>query len=92
LLAWEAVAKPTEDWSVSVRLMHDGREIAQVDHRHPVFGAYPTSHWSAGEIVADAYPFSIGADVEPDGLTVILYRQMPDGGFANLDTAHFPLR
>lgn len=91
LLAWEAVAKPTEDWSVSVRLMHDGREIAQVDHRHPVFGAYPTSRWSAGEIVADAYPFSIGADVEPDGLTVILYRQMLDGSFANLDTAHFPL-
>ncbi|MCX7669562.1 MAG: hypothetical protein N2439_05765, partial [Anaerolineae bacterium] len=91
LLAWAAAVAPAEDWSVSVRLTSGGREIAQVDHRHPVFGAYPMSRWSAGEIVADVYPFSVEAGIEPDGLTVILYRQRADGGFVNLDVARFAL-
>ena len=92
LLAWEARALLTEDWAVSVRLTRGGQEIAQVDHAHPVFAAYPTSRWSAGEVVVDAYPFALGAGVEPDGLTVIVYRQTPDGRFINLDAARFAVR
>ena len=81
-----------------------GVEIAQVDYVHPVFGAYPTTRWSAGEVVLDAYPFDLphrapdGAmpTRAPDGVTVILYRATADGaadsGFENLDVARFSLR
>ena len=91
LLAWEARGKPAEDWAVSVRFMQGGREIGQVDHTHPVFGAYPTSRWSAGEVVADAYPIALPLGAGPDGLTIILYRRTPDGGFVNLGVARVAL-
>ena len=90
-LAWEAKEKPEQDWSVSVRLTQDGREIAQADEEHPVFGAYPTSRWSPGEVVSDAYPLTLPPDAKADGVTVILYRKTPEGGFVNLDAARFPL-
>lgn len=92
LLVWRALNKPAEDWSVSVRLTQEGREIAQLDQEHPVYGAYPTSRWSPGEIVADPYPFRLPPGSAPDGITVILYRQLADGSFINLDVTEFPLR
>ncbi len=92
LLAWEARGRPTGDWAVSVRLTRDGQEIAQVDHEHPVFGAYPTSRWSVGEVVTDAYPFPPRTESESDGVTVIVYRRTADGRFVNLDVTRFALR
>jgi hypothetical protein len=92
LLAWVAPSTPAEDWSVSVRLTEDGKEIAQVDHEHPVAGAYPTSRWSPGEVVGDGYVFALPPGPAPDGVTVIVYRALPGGGFENLDVAQFPLR
>jgi hypothetical protein len=91
LLAWQALTPPTQDWSVSVRLTQGGREIAQLDRTHPVFGAYPTTRWAPGEVVADAYPFTLPPGSAPDGMTVILYRRGADGGFVNLDVARLPL-
>jgi hypothetical protein len=92
LLDWQAIAPPSQDWAVSVRLTQGGQEIAQLDRAHPVNGAYPTSRWVPGEVVADAYPFSLAPGVEADGLTVVVYRKLVDGSFANLDAASFPLR
>jgi hypothetical protein len=91
LLVWQALAPSSQDWAVSVRLTRDGREIAQLDREHPVSGAYPTGRWTPGEIVADAYPFALPPGVEPDGLTVVVYRKLPDGSFENLDFARFAL-
>jgi hypothetical protein len=62
-----------------------------VDREHPVAGAYPTSRWSPGEVVGDAYTFALPAGVVPDGVTVIVYRPLPDGAFTNLDIARLPL-
>jgi len=90
-LTWQAKENPDQDWSVSVRLTQDDREIAQADEEHPIFGAYPTSRWSPGEVVNDAYPLTLPPDTKPDGVTVILYRKTPEGGFVNLDAARFPL-
>lgn len=90
-LAWEAKQQPQHDWSVSVRLTQGGQEIGQVDHAHPVFGAYPTSRWSPQEVVEDVYAFTVPPGAAPDGLTVILYGRTPAGGFANLDVARFAL-
>ncbi len=92
LLAWAARGKPAEDWAISVRFMQGDREIGQVDHTHPVFGAYPTRRWSPGELVADAYPIALPPGADPDGLTIILYRRTPDGGFVNLGVARVALR
>jgi hypothetical protein len=92
LLAWQAPSSLSEDWSVSVRLTEGDVEITQVDRRDPVAGAYPTSRWQPGEIVADAYSFALPAGAAPDGMTVIVYRPLPDGSFANLGIARLPLQ
>jgi len=91
LLVWHADARPAEDWAVSVRLTLGGAEIAQLDRTHPVHGAYPTTRWSPGEMVADAYPFKLPPETRPDGVTVILYRRLADGSFLNLGVARFAL-
>lgn len=90
-LVWLAPAPPAADWAVSVRLTRENVELAQRDHVHPVFGAYPMSRWSAGEIVADPYPLKLPAGTAADGVTVILYRRAEDGSFVNLDVARFPV-
>jgi hypothetical protein len=90
LLGWEAI-RPTRNWSVSVRLTQGGAEIAQADSAHPVAGAYPTSRWSPGEAVGDAYAFPAEAAARADGAKIILYRRLADGAFENLDAADLPL-
>ncbi len=91
-LTWQATAQPTRDWSVSVRLTQGGTELGQTDARHPVVGAYPTTRWTPGEVVTDAYSLVLPLDVAPDGLTVILYRMADDGSFINLDVARLSLQ
>ncbi len=92
LLNWLALQAPTRDYSVSVRLTRGGQDIAQQDHTHPVWGAYPTTRWLPGEVVGDAYAFKLPQDAKPDGVTVIVYRGDGNGGFVNLDMARFALR
>ena len=91
LLIWQALAPPSQDWAVSVRLLQGGQEIAQLDREHPVSGAYPTSRWAPGEVVADAYPFALPPGAAPDGIKILVYRKLADGNFVNLDAAQFPL-
>ena len=91
LLIWQALAPPSQDWAVSVRLLQGGQEIAQLDREHPVSGAYPTSRWAPGEVVADAYPFALPPGAAPDGIKIVVYRKLADGSFVNLDVAQFPL-
>lgn len=88
-LLWEARQKSAQTWAVSVRLTQGGQAVAQVDSEHPVFGAYPTDRWTPGEVIGDAYPFNLPTSIQPDGVTVILYRQTSEGGFVNLDVARF---
>lgn len=91
LLAWLMLIRPEHDWSVSVRLGANGQEIGLQDRSAPVNGAYPTTRWTPGEVVTDAYAFELPNDVAPDQLTVIVYRQAADGSFLNLDVARFAL-
>ena len=91
LLIWQALAPPSQDWAVSVRLLQGGQEIAQLDREHPVSGAYPTRRWAPGEVVADAYPFVLPPGAAPDGIKIVVYRKLADGSFVNLDAAQFPL-
>lgn len=90
-LYWRAESVIGHDWSVSVRpLAGDatidlpGGGIVQVDATNPVYGAYPTSRWSAGEVVADDYWLPLPEGVEADGVEVVVYRQVAEGVFENL--------
>jgi hypothetical protein len=91
-LLWLVQEKPQIDWSVSVRLTQGGTEIGQTDQAHPVAGAYPTTRWSPGETVVDAYALRLPAAARPDGATVILYRRSAGGAFVNLGVARLSIR
>lgn len=98
-LYWRADGAIAYDWSVSVRptaggqpLAQPGGGIVQQDLAHPVHGAYPTSRWRAGEVVADDYLLALPDGAAPDGLQVVLYRSFPEGGFENLAVLNVPLR
>jgi len=89
-LYWRAIQDPDYDYSVSLRLFDEkGRKVFQVDSQHPVLGTYPTSQWSAGEVVSDYYEIPLLADWSPGIYRwgVILYRSLPDGGWENLGVA-----
>ncbi|MHB1417050.1 MAG: ArnT family glycosyltransferase [Chloroflexota bacterium] len=64
-LHWQALAKPREDYVVSVQLLDaEGQLVAQHD-APPVAGNYPTSYWEAGEQIADAHPLAIPTSAKP---------------------------
>jgi hypothetical protein len=98
-LFWRAHDTIAYDWSVSVRptvgdqlLAQPEGGIVQQDLAYPVHGAYPTSRWLPGEVVADDYLFTLPPGPAPDGLQVVIYRSLPDGGFENLAVLDVPLR
>jgi hypothetical protein len=62
-LYWQAQREMDTSHKVFVHLYHgEGGILTQLD-RLPGLGARPTSAWEEGEIVADRYYVSIGADV-----------------------------
>jgi len=81
---------PAHNWSISLRPLARGQLLAaadggviQQDQPNPVHGAYPTSGWLPGEVVADDYVLSIPPGQPVDGLQVVVYRPVA-GGFENL--------
>ncbi len=70
-LYWRALKPIPDDLKVSVRFYDsEGRMLAQSD-KVPVHFAYPMTKWKVGELVVDAYEFSL----KPEGgkLVVIVY-------------------
>lgn len=97
-LYWRAEAPIEHDWAVSLRptrasqLLTSPDGIVQVDRSSPVHGAYPTTGWTPGEVVADDYVLTLPAGQSMDGLQVIVYRPLPDAsGFENLAQVDWPL-
>ncbi|MEZ4767771.1 MAG: DUF2723 domain-containing protein [Caldilineales bacterium] len=97
-LYWRADDLISHDWSVSVRPLDDGGPIGQpgggivqVDAANPVQGAYPTSRWSAGEVVADDYFVAVPDGVQADGVEVVVYRQIGGGAFEDLAVVRLAL-
>jgi hypothetical protein len=86
-LYWRAIAAPAHDYSVSLRLLNGaGEQVFAVDSQHPVLGAYPTSMWTAGEVVGDYYEIQLPPRLPPGTYQwgVILYRTLPEGGWQSL--------
>lgn len=80
ILYWQAGQKMETDYTVFVHLVGpDGRIWAQRD-APPDNGAYPTSGWMAGEIVADPVRVPVPSDL-PDGpFEIMLGMYRPDSG------------
>ena len=84
-LYWQAEEVPQGEYAVSLRparngelLFHEG-ELVQEDHAHPVWGYYPMSRWTKGEIVRDDYLAVVPEGVEYDGAAVVVYGVSEDG-------------
>jgi uncharacterized membrane protein len=80
VLYWQAEQKMETDYTVFLHVVGpDGRIWAQRDVP-PDNGAYPTSRWAAGEVVADPVRVLLPSDL-PDGpFEIILGMYRPDTG------------
>jgi hypothetical protein len=64
-LTWQAIGPIVDDYTVFVQVLDDqDRIVGQVDS-WPVQGTYPTSQWSAGQIVEDRYLIQLDEDLPP---------------------------
>jgi hypothetical protein len=62
---WRALRSPTADYTVFVHLLDaQGTTVAQHDGQ-PQDGAYPTSVWDGGEVVADEGTLTLPSDLPP---------------------------
>jgi len=103
-LYWQATQTPSQNYSVFVHLSEKtqvdapGSLIAQSDSQNPVYGWYPTTKWSAGEIVREDYRVDVPPDktlrLFPAGnleLTAGMYTRDASGAFHNLGIVCLPL-
>jgi hypothetical protein len=68
-LVWQALTRPTTDYTVFVHLLDEQDHIVAQADSMPQNGEYPTSLWDATEVVSDEHTLSI-----PPGLAPGRYR------------------
>ncbi len=96
-LYWQAGGTPSQAYSVFVHLSDQpaittGEDIlAQSDSATPVYGFYPTTRWTSGEIVREDYAILLPDSRRPILLRVGLYTRTVDGGFENLGEVNFSI-
>ncbi len=96
-LYWQATASPDRDFSIFVQasdrdvIDSPAAIVAQADSRAPVHGWYPTTLWSAGEIVRDDHLIAPPPDRPAKIVVVGLYMQTGDGNFVNFGRQIIPL-
>lgn len=75
-LYWQALTPVDQNYTAFVHVLDaTGQVVAQSD-REPRDGAYPTSIWTAGEIIPDVYTLDIPADARaPFTLEIGMYTQ-----------------
>jgi hypothetical protein len=72
-LSWHALARMTNDYTISVRLVApDGRWLAQQDS-WPAGGLLPTSQWRQGDYVQDVHMLQVPPDATVDHVEVVVY-------------------
>lgn len=97
LYYWQATSHPDRDYSVSVKAtdqeLIDSPDdiVAQADSSAPVHGWYPTTLWSAGEIVRDDYLIAPPPDRSAKTVEVSLYIHSTAGNFINFGRQLIPL-
>lgn len=84
-LYWRALQKLEWDYALSLRLIDAlGQEVHKTDAAHPVLSSYPTTLWTAGEVVADHYELPLRSETGPLTLHVLPYRTEGQGVWRNL--------
>ena len=95
-VTWRAEREVGADYSVAVHVLATPEPagpadiLAQADRAHPVDGWYPTSRWTPGETVEDAYllpPLPPGVRA----VRLAMYRQTPDGAYETTPWLTLPL-
>jgi hypothetical protein len=89
-IGWGARQLPDADLSVFVHLLGGETMIAQADSSAPVYGWYPTSRWSAGEVVYDNY--LLPRLPEATAVSFGMYEQPTPGQFVNYGTQNLSLQ
>jgi hypothetical protein len=71
-LYWEAIQKPTGDYTVFTHLLDpSGRMRGQKDNQ-PQGGMYPTYLWDKGERIEDRYELVIASDAPPGAYQIAI--------------------
>jgi len=79
-LHWRALRPPAQDYAVFVHLLDaEGRIVAQHDGQ-PQNGAYPTSVWDTGEVVADEHVLDLPADLPAGSYRLRVGCYLPGSG------------
>ncbi len=72
-LYWQAIAPMTADFTTFVHVLDENDQIIAQADGQPQQGAYPTSIWDVGEMVADAKPITLPADSGSVRLAIGVY-------------------
>jgi hypothetical protein len=90
VVRWRAVGRPTRDYSTFVHVSDRGEIrraedlVAQSDQSAPVYGWYPTTGWSSGEVVREDHVVTWTSRREPRLIRVGMYYRDADGAFVHL--------
>ncbi len=85
VLFWNTTRTPEKNYSTSIRLLKpDGASARQLDNANPVYALYPTSAWSPGEIVGDAYEFDVREYPEGTYAIIAIMYEHSGNSFRNL--------
>jgi hypothetical protein len=85
MLYWRVPQPVDWDYALSLRLLDStGQEFYKKDATHPVLSSYPTTLWTAGEVVGDFYELPLPAGIESVTLHLLPYRTEGPGQWYNL--------
>jgi hypothetical protein len=78
-LYWQVLGETSQNYLSFIQVFGRGAKIGERD-THPGLGRYPTSHWQAGEIIADTIPVPLAEDaLAPAALRLDLGLYPPGG-------------
>jgi len=71
-LFWQAEGASSVPHAVSVQLLDDSGVLRVQHDQQPGGGAFPTTSWVQGEVLADAYQLELPADLAPGSYRLIV--------------------
>jgi hypothetical protein len=79
-LYWRARAATTTSYAVSVQVFGDNKTIVAQADTVPGGGAFPTTNWRPGEVIADRYTIQLPANLPPGAYQVVMGLYDPVSG------------
>ena len=67
-LHWQAEGASDVPYAVSVQLLDESGALRAQHDGQPGGGAFPTTGWVQGEVLADTYPLELPADLAPGAI------------------------